>query len=78
MLAALTWCRANIRVIVCLLVVPDVVRCRRKGRRSSSVMEGGQEILKRKSMGCRFKGELKALVERIHSTEVSHPAQAAR
>lgn len=33
-------------------------------------MEGGQEVLKRKSMGSRFKGELKALVERIHSTEV--------
>ena len=36
----------------------------------SSVMEGGQEVLKRESMGRRFKGELKDLVERIHSTEV--------
>lgn len=36
----------------------------------SSVMEGGQEVLKRESMGRRFKGELRDLVERIHSTEV--------
>lgn len=43
---------------------------RRKGKRVSSVMEGGQEVLKRESMGRRFKGELKDLVERIHSTEV--------
>lgn len=40
------------------------------GRRVSSVMEGGQVVSKRESMGCRFKGELKALVERINSTEV--------
>lgn len=33
-------------------------------------MEGGQEVLKRESMGRRFKGELRDLVERIHSTEV--------
>lgn len=43
---------------------------RRKGKRVSSVMEGGQEVLKRESMGRRFKGELRDLVERIHSTEV--------
>lgn len=43
---------------------------RPSGRRASSVMEGGQVVSKRESMGCRFKGELKALVERIHSTEV--------
>lgn len=36
----------------------------------SSVMEGGQEVLKRESMGRRFKGELRDLVERIDSTEV--------
>lgn len=40
------------------------------GKRVSSVMEGGHVVMKRESMGCRFKGELKALVERIHSTEV--------
>lgn len=44
---------------------------RGSGRRASSVMEGGQEVLKRESMGRRFKGELKDLVERIHCTEVS-------
>lgn len=43
---------------------------RRKGKRVTSVMEGGQEVLKRESMGRRFKGELKDLVARIHSTEV--------
>lgn len=43
---------------------------RRKGKRVSSVMEGGQEVLKRESMGRRFKGELRDLVERINSTEV--------
>lgn len=43
---------------------------RRQGKRVSSVMEGGQEVLKRESMGRRFKGELRDLVERIHSTEV--------
>lgn len=45
---------------------------RRGGRRVVSVMEGGQEVLKRESMGRRFKGELKDLVERIHSTEVGY------
>lgn len=35
-------------------------------------MEGGQEVLKRESMGRRFKGELRDLVARIDSTEVSH------
>eukprot|EP00752_Nemacystus_decipiens_P009888 g8821.t1 len=44
----------------------------RKGKRVSSVMEGGQEVLKRESMGRRFKGELRDLVERIHSTEVQY------
>lgn len=43
---------------------------RRSGKRVTSVMEGGQVVSKRESMGSRFKGELKALVERIHSTEV--------
>lgn len=49
---------------------------RRKGKRVSSVMEGGQEVLKRESMGRRFKGELRDLVERIHSTEVRHDTPA--
>eukprot|EP00904_Undaria_pinnatifida_P002600 jgi/Undpi1/12340/HiC_scaffold_5.g02016.m1 len=44
----------------------------RKGRRVSSVMEGGQEVLKRESMGRRFKGELRDLVARIDSTEVQY------
>ncbi|CAM9676186.1 unnamed protein product [Discosporangium mesarthrocarpum] len=43
-----------------------------KGKRVTSVMEGGQEVLKRESMGLRFKGELKQLVERIHKTEVQY------
>lgn len=47
---------------------------RRQGKRVSSVMEGGQEVLKRESMGRRFKGELRDLVERIHSTEVRDDA----
>lgn len=47
-----------------------VLSARRKGKRVSSVMEGGQEVLKRESMGRRFKGELRDLVERIDSTEV--------
>ncbi|CAM9439674.1 unnamed protein product [Ascophyllum nodosum] len=44
----------------------------RSSRRVQSVMEGGQEVLKRESMGRRFKGELKDLVERINSTEVQY------
>ncbi|CAM9584942.1 unnamed protein product [Choristocarpus tenellus] len=40
----------------------------RKGKRTSSVMEGGKEV-KRETMGLRFKGELAELVERIHATE---------
>lgn len=49
---------------------------RRTGKRGMSVMEGGQEVLKRESMGRRFKGELRDLVERINSTEVSFRTEA--
>lgn len=58
-------------ILTVLCVCMCVCVSRRKSKRVSSVMEGGHEVLKRESMGCRFKGELKALVERIHSTEVN-------